>query len=150
MIRCDHGATIAADAARLAVMPLERAGGQAQFIAHHTPAAEGASLEPVLRWLDGHHREPLSIPALARRAAMSPRSFSRHFRAQTGTTPAQWIARLRIRRAQQLLETTALGIERIADEVGFGASATFRQRFQRVVGTSPQAYRRSFRRAATA
>ena len=146
IVRRDHGAAIAAKAARLAVMPLERAGGQAQFIVHETPTADGASLESLLRWLEEHHHEDLSIGRIARHAAMSTRSLSRHFREQTGTTPAQWILRLRIRRAQHLLETSTIGIERIAGEVGFAASATFRQRFQRVVGTSPQAYRQSFRR----
>ncbi len=70
------------------------------------------------------------------------------FREQTGTTPAQWLQRRRIRRAQHLLETSALAVERIAAEVGFGSAATFRERFQRIVGTSPQGYRRSFRQAS--
>jgi transcriptional regulator GlxA family with amidase domain len=146
LVRRDHGAAVAADGARLAVMPLERAGGQAQFIVHQSPTADGASLEPLLRWLDAHHHETLPLARIARQAAMSSRSFSRHFREQTGTTPAQWIFRRRIRRAQQLLETSALSIERITTAVGFGSTAAFRARFQRVVGTSPQAYRRSFRR----
>ncbi len=146
MVRCDHGAAVAADGARLTVMPLERAGGQAQFIVHETPTADGASLEPLLRWLDAHHHETLSVGRIARQAAMSSRSLSRRFREQTGTTPGQWIVRCRVRRAQHLLETSGRAIERIAADVGFGSSATFRDRFHRVVGTSPQAYRRSFRR----
>jgi transcriptional regulator GlxA family with amidase domain len=147
MVRADHGAAIAAAGARLAVMPLERAGGQAQFIVHETPAADGASLEPLLRWLDEHHRETLSLRAIARQAAMSSRSLSRRFREQTGTTPAQWIVRRRVRHAQRLLETSTLPIERVGAEVGFGSAATFRERFTRIVGTNPQSYRRSFRHA---
>lgn len=150
MVRSDHGAAVAAAGARLAVMPLERAGGQAQFIVHEAPTAGGASLEPLLRWLDEHHRETLPLARIAKRAGMSSRSLSRHFHQQTGTTPAQWILRCRIRRAQYLLETSALSVERVGSEVGFGSSATFRERFQRLVGTSPQAYRRSFRHASSA
>ena len=126
IVRRDHGAAVAADGARLAVMPLERAGGQAQFIVHAEPTADGASLEPLLRWLDAHHHETLPLARIARQAAMSSRSLSRRFREQTGTTPAQWIFRRRIRRAQQLLETSALSIERITTAVGFGSTATFR------------------------
>jgi transcriptional regulator GlxA family with amidase domain len=150
MVRCDHGAAVAAAGARLAVMPLERAGGQAQFIVHETPTADGASLEPLLQWLDAHHHETLSLGKIARQAAMSSRSLSRRFREQTGTTPARWIARCRVRRAQHLLETSALSVERIGAEVGFGSAATFRERFVRLVGTSPQHYRRSFRHARPA
>jgi len=147
MVRRDHGAAVAADAARASVMPLEREGGQAQFIVHPPAAAEGGSLEPLLAWLDRNAHRPLAIATIARRAGMSTRSLARHFRAQTGTTPAQWVLARRVRRAQHLLETTGHPIERIADEAGFGSTATFRARFQRAVGTSPQAYRRSFRSA---
>ncbi len=144
LVRRDHGAAVAADAARLAVMPLERDGAQAQLIVHETPTDE-TSLEPLLRWLDENPHETLSLERIARRAAMSSRSLSRRFREQIGTTPAQWILRLRVRRAQQLLETSTLSMERIAAEVGFGSTATFRDRFHRAVGTSPQAYRRAFK-----
>jgi transcriptional regulator GlxA family with amidase domain len=150
LVRRDHGATVAAHAARIAVMPLERDGGQAQFIIHEPPATDGASLEPLLRWLDENQHEKLSLERIARRAAMSSRSLTRRFREQTGTTPAQWIFTLRVRRAQHLLETSALSVERIAAEVGFGSTATLRDRFHQVVGTSPQAYRRDFRCSARA
>lgn len=145
MVRRDHGAAVAAQAARISVMPLERESHQAQHVVHAPPAGDGSSLEPLLRWLDRNPHEPLSLARLARRAAMSPRNLSRRFRQQVGTTPARWVTTVRIRRAQELLETTSLPVERIAADVGFGSTATFRDRFQRAVGTSPQAYRRSFR-----
>ena len=78
---------------------------------------------------------------------MSTRTLSRRFREQTGTTPARWLLALRVRRAQELLESTALSVERIASAAGFGSTAAFRDRFHRVVGTSPLAYRRAFRSA---
>ncbi len=80
---------------------------------------------------------------------MSTRTLNRRFRDQTGTTPLQWLHRARIRRAQHLLETTAHPVERIAVHTGFGSPTAFRERFRRVVGTSPQAYRRAFRAGET-
>ena len=77
---------------------------------------------------------------------MSTRTLSRHFRAQIGTTPADWIARARIRRAQRLLETTELTVERLAAEVGFRSAAVMREHFGQIVGTTPLAYRRAFYR----
>jgi thiosulfate dehydrogenase len=82
---------------------------------------------------------------MARRAAMSVRSLNRQFRAQTGTTPLQWLIRARVRRAQQLLETTAQSVERIASHVGFGSVTALRGHFRRLVATSPKAYRHAFR-----
>jgi transcriptional regulator GlxA family with amidase domain len=145
LVRRDHGAAVAADAARLSVMPLERDGGQAQFIAYEEPAPDGASLQPLLAWLEHNLHEPLTLDGIARRAALSTRSLNRRFREQTGSTPLRWLARCRLRRAQHLLETTTEPVDRIAGMVGFGSAVTFRDRFRRLVGTSPQAYRRAFR-----
>ena len=105
LVRRDYGASVAADAARLSVMPLERAGGQAQFIDHEPPSPEGASLEPLQRWLEKNLDQPLALEDIARRASMSIRTLNRRFREQTGTTPLQWVLRARARRAQHLLET---------------------------------------------
>lgn len=145
MIRQDHGSAVAADAARVAVMPLERDGGQAQFIVHEQPGADGASLEPLLRWMEENADRELTLDDKAARATMSARTLNRRFREQTGTTPLQWLHRSRIRQAQYLLETTGHPVGRIATRVGFGSQTTFRDRFKRIVGTSPQAYRRAFR-----
>lgn len=144
VIRKDHGAAIAANAARVAVMPLERDGGQAQFIHHAPPGADGLSLEPLLRWAEAHAAEDLTLNDLARAGMMSVRTLNRRFQEQTGTTPLQWLNRARIRHAQRLLETTPHPIERIAAEVGFQSVTAFRERFRRLAGTSPQAYRRAF------
>jgi transcriptional regulator GlxA family with amidase domain len=95
-------------------------------------------------WIEKNHSQDLSLPLLAGRMGMSIRTFSRHFRSQVGDTPASWIARVRVRRAQNLLETTGLAIERIAAESGFGSSTVMRQHFAAMVGTTPLAYRRAF------
>ncbi|WP_406276235.1 helix-turn-helix domain-containing protein [Streptomyces sp. NBC_00191] len=145
MIRGDHGSAVAADAARLSVMPLEREGGQAQFIVHEQPPSpDGLTLEPLLRWMEENARRELTLGEIAARAGMSTRTLNRRFREQTATTPLQWLHRARIRQAQFLLETTAHSVDRIATQVGFGSPTAFRDRFKRQVGTSPQAYRRAF------
>ncbi|MEM6990729.1 MAG: helix-turn-helix domain-containing protein [Myxococcota bacterium] len=147
LIREDFGAGVAAEVARAAVTPLERAGGQAQFISHEPPAADGASLGPLLVWLERNLARVDSVEAIARRAAMSSRTLHRRFREQTGTTPAQWLVRARVRRAQQLLEQSGRSVEEIAGQVGFASAVTMRARFTTIAGTSPNAYRRTFRRA---
>jgi transcriptional regulator GlxA family with amidase domain len=144
MIRRDHGSVVAADAARLAVMPLERDGGQAQFIVHEQPGADGSSLGPLLIWMEENAHRGLTLDDVAIRANLSTRTLNRRFREQTGTTSLRWLRRSRIRKAQYLLETTTHPIERPARQVGFNSPTSFRDQFKRLVGTSPQAYRRSF------
>ncbi|AVT31677.1 AraC family transcriptional regulator [Plantactinospora sp. BC1] len=148
LVRRDHGAAVAAQTARSSVMPLERAGGQAQFIAHEPPAPTGISLQPLLGWLTDNLHAPLTLAAIAERASMSTRSLSRHFRDQTGTTPMQWLNRQRVRHAQLLLETGDQPVERVGELAGFASATAFRERFRQVVGVSPGQYRRSFTSAA--
>lgn len=149
MIRRDHGTAVAANVARIAVMPLERDGGQAQFIVHEPPTPDGATLEPVLRWMEENAHRELRLEDIAAQATMSTRTLSRRFREQTGTTPLQWLKCARLRKAQCLLETTEHSVEWIAQQVGFGSSTTLRDLFKQLVGISPQGYRRAFRGTAT-
>lgn len=145
LIRNDHGSAVAADAARLSVMPLEREGGQAQFIVgDHPPTPQGSVLEPVLRWMQDNTDADLTLNDIAEHAGMSTRTLNRRFREQTGTTPLQWLQRARIRQAQYLLEATDHSVERIAAQVGFGSPTAFRDRFKRIVGTTPHTYRAAF------
>lgn len=150
LVRLDYGSAVAADSARLAVMPLERAGGQSQFIVNEPPTADGASLAPLLEWLESHLEQPLSLEDLARRAGLSVRTLSRRFREQTGSPPLKWLLRARIRQAQSLLETSSASVEQIATRVGFGSATSLRDHFQRLVSTTPQSYRRAFRGAPPA
>ncbi|MEV4357443.1 helix-turn-helix domain-containing protein [Nonomuraea sp. NPDC049625] len=146
IVRRDFGSAVAADSARLSVMPLEREGGQAQFIVHaQPPVPQGSLLEPVLSWIEDNLAQEVTLAEMALRGGMSERTFSRRFREQTGTTPLQWLLRARVRRAQFLLENTDHGVERIAAQAGFGSATAFRERFKRVVGVTPQSYRSSFR-----
>ncbi|TFZ45102.1 helix-turn-helix domain-containing protein [Stenotrophomonas maltophilia] len=143
MIRQDVGAAIAAHVARLSVVPLQRDGGQQQFIPPTVRSTE-KSLQPLLAWATANLHQPLSLPVLARQAHTSARTLLRRFQQEHGMSPAQWLIRARVRRAQALLESSALSVEQIVGEVGLGSAANFRQQFQRIVGISPQRYRRSF------
>ncbi|MBB0232481.1 GlxA family transcriptional regulator, partial [Streptomyces calidiresistens] len=146
LIRRDLGSAVAADAARLSVMPLEREGGQAQFMAGGLPVApRGSELEPAVRWVEEDPGREITVAAMAARCGMGERTFARRFREQTGETPLQWVLRTRVRRAQFLLETTDHGVERVAARAGFGSPTAFRERFRRVVGVTPRAYRTAFR-----
>lgn len=143
LVRKDYGQSIASDAARMAVSPLTRDGGQAQFIRHEPPTSR-SSLAPLLEWMRENAHLPLDVDALAERACVSPRTFARRFREQTATTPLQWLLKTRIIRAQELLETTPLSIDQIAMMSGFETPVTFRARFRQVIGLSPSDYRRRF------
>ncbi|RDI64739.1 GlxA family transcriptional regulator [Nocardia pseudobrasiliensis] len=145
MVRNDYGAQVAADTARTIVMPLQRDGGQAQFITHTGDPGERTALQPVLEWIEHHLDKPLSQTDIARAAGVSVRTLQRHFQEQLGTTALQWLLRTRIDRARQLLETTDLSIEQIADQCGFGSAVTLRHHFGRKIGVAPLAYRKAFR-----
>lgn len=143
LVRRDYGAAAAIDTARQAVMPLERTGGQTQFIVHPEPSSSLA-LQPVLKWMESQLHRPLTLEAIAAHAALSKRTLSRRFQQQTGSSPTQWLLGARVRRAQALLETSSLSIQQVGDASGFGSSAAFRACFARHVGLSPQDYRRNF------
>ncbi|MGK2950476.1 MAG: helix-turn-helix domain-containing protein [Acidimicrobiales bacterium] len=149
VVRSDHGAEVANAVARRMVVPPHRDGGQAQFIAAPVPEPTDVDdpFRTTLDWALEHLHQPLTVEAMARRAAMSPRTFARRFVAATGTTPLQWLLRQRVLLAQRLLETTDLPVERVAAECGFGTAAGLRVHFLRQVGTSPMAYRRTFQQA---
>jgi transcriptional regulator GlxA family with amidase domain len=149
MVRSDYGAEVANMYARRMVVPPHREGGQAQFV--DTPideAADTGALDATLEWALRNIGRPLSVDDLAGHASMSPRTFARRFRAVTGTTPLRWMVHQRVIAARRLLETTDLAVETVADRTGFGSAPTMRLHFARIVGTSPQSYRQTFRRLA--
>ena len=145
----DHGAAVAAHAARLAVAPLHRSGGQSQFILRNRPAvnqvAERTELDDVLAWIEREAHRDIALGDIAVRASVSVRTLNRRFQTETGQTPMQWLTGVRVRHAQQMLETTTHGVERIGRDVGFASAANFREQFRRLAGVSPQHYRNTFR-----
>ncbi|PVG84022.1 AraC family transcriptional regulator [Nocardioides gansuensis] len=146
--RQEYGAAVASTVARRMVVPAHRDGGQAQFISKPVPACESEALAPLLDWITAHLSDELTVESLAKQVHMSPRTFARRFKEETGSTPYNWILAQRVRVAQELLEATDHPVEWIAAEVGFGNAATLRHHFGRVRGVSPQQYRRTFGRTA--
>ncbi len=146
IVRTDYGAAVANALARRLVTPPHRPGGQAQFIHRPVPDRDRGGLAELLAWTLEHLDEPLTVADLADRAHMSPRNLGRHFTAATGTTPLQWLLVQRVRRAQELLESTDLPLDRIADRTGLRTAATLRRHFHRVTGVPPDTYRRTFHR----
>ncbi|HVS99405.1 MAG TPA: helix-turn-helix domain-containing protein [Solirubrobacterales bacterium] len=149
VIRTDHGAACADRVARHMVAPPHREGGQAQFFGAPEAAAAASpadgSLEATREWALGRLAEPLTVGAMARHAHVSARTFARRFRAETGTTPLQWLLARRVLAARRLLEESDLPIETVAARVGFGDAASLRTHFRRLTATTPTAYRRTFR-----
>ncbi len=144
IVRKDHGAEVANRIARRIVVAAHRDGGQAQFVERPLPAPDGG-LAATRAWMEERLDEQLTVEDMARHAACSPRSFARRFRAETGTTPLQWLIGRRVAEAQRLLEGSELPVEHVASRAGFGTAAALRQHFGRALSTSPTAYRRAFR-----
>jgi AraC family transcriptional activator FtrA len=144
LVRRDYGPAIANQVARRLVIPPHRDGGQAQFLERPVHKLERGSLSELMDKARRRLDKPLRIAELARLAAMSERTFMRCFRAATGMSPGDWITRMRVDRARELLESTALSIDRIASRTGLGTSTTLRHHFRRKVGVSPLEYRRRF------
>jgi AraC family transcriptional regulator, transcriptional activator FtrA len=149
LVRRDYGPAVANHVARRLVISPHRDGGQAQFLERPVEGREQALSErqPLSALLDKiRHRlaEPLRIGELARLAVMSERTFMRRFRAATGLSPADWITRARVDQARELLESTTLPIDHIAERCGLGSPTTLRHHFRKKVGVSPASYRRRF------
>jgi transcriptional regulator GlxA family with amidase domain len=148
MVEDDHGHDVALAVARELVLFLKRPGGQSQFSAQlAAQAAEREPLRELQAWIADHPGADLSVPALARRVAMSPRHFARVFAAEIGTPPARYALRVRVEAARRRLEETDAGVEAIASACGFASAEVMRRAFLRVLRVSPAAYRTRFRAA---
>jgi AraC family transcriptional activator FtrA len=144
LIRRDFGARVANQVARRLVIPPHRDGGQAQFLDSPVDRRERGPLSVVLERMLRRIHQPLTIGEIARWAAMSERTFIRRFRATTGMTPGDWITHQRVGRAKDLLERSALAIDQVAAQSGFGTAMTMRHHFRKRIGLSPAEYRRRF------
>jgi transcriptional regulator GlxA family with amidase domain len=145
LVEDDHGGALALEVARQLVLFTRRSGGQSQFSAQLAAhRAERAPLRAVLAHVADHLDDDLSVPALARRAAMSPRTFARTFAAEVGITPAAYVQATRVEAARRLLESSGAGTAEVARTCGFGTVETMHRAFRRTVHTTPGQYRRHF------
>jgi transcriptional regulator GlxA family with amidase domain len=145
LVRKEQGTRVANGIARRMVVPPHRDGGQAQYINQPVPSGVGDAFGDLLEWLPGHLASPVTVAQMAARAHMSPRTFARRFVQETGTTPQRWLIGQRVLLAQQLLEETDETVDAIAGKTGFGNAAALRHHFCAWRGTTPNAYRRTFR-----
>jgi AraC family transcriptional regulator, transcriptional activator FtrA len=149
LVRSDHGAEIASRVARRMVVAVHRDGGQAQFVERAVaPEISDAAVAEAIAHIREHLHEPLPLRRLAARVHLSPRQFSRRFRAATGSSPGDWILRERLDAGRALLEQTAHGIEDIAARVGLSNTSGFRRHFRECYGVPPAKYRQAHRAAA--
>jgi transcriptional regulator GlxA family with amidase domain len=147
VIRSDHGAQVANAVARYCVVPPWREGGQAQFIARHLPTADDSSTGATREWAMRHLGRELTVERLARHAHMSPRTFNRRFREETGQAPGTWIRNRRVDRARELLESRDLPVDEVARLAGLGSGGNLRHHLRRGVGMSPSSYRKVYQGA---
>lgn len=142
--RQDHGTEIANAVARRLVFAAHRDGGQKQFVERPVPPVPDGSLGPLLAWAQERLGEPLTVADLATRAAVSPATLHRRFRAQLGTTPLAWLTGERVALACRLIERGEERLDIVAARCGLGTAANLRSRLRRETGLSPSAYRRRF------
>jgi len=146
MIEEDQGREFALKVARYLVLFLQRSGGQAQFSTHLKAQFSAVpAIQKIQQWCNDNLDGDLRVAALARRAAMSERSFIRTFRDDTGMTPAEFVLQARLEAARRLLEETTLAPKIIAQRCGFGSPAALRRSFARGLGVSLAEYRSKFR-----
>jgi len=145
ILALDCGQVAANDTSRLLVSAPHRSGGQAQFI-KDTMRLRGASeLEPLLQWIRENVDHPLTLGQIAAHAHLSERTLVRKFRAATGASVLEWVTRERMNRAKVLLEATDFPVTEVAAMSGFGSTESMRRQFEKSVGTTAGAYRRTFR-----
>lgn len=150
LLALDRGQVAANDKGRFMVSAPHRSGGQSQFVKDSLRADTRSSMEPLLQWLRDNLDRPLTLAQIAAQGHVSERTLARKFRAATGITVFDWIIRERVNRAKVLLETTDFSIGQVAAMAGFGSTEGLRRHFDKTVGTTAGAYRRTFRHAAPA
>jgi transcriptional regulator GlxA family with amidase domain len=145
LLRKRMGAAEANRVARRLVVPPHREGGQAQFIEQPLPkTAGGARLAGLIDVMRKRLNEQHTLDSLADEVKMSRRTFTRHFKALTGTTVQSWLLAERLALSQRLLERTDQPVENISDMAGFGSVVSLRYHFRQAFGVSPTTWRRNF------
>ncbi len=144
LVEEDLGRAVALEVARHLVVFLKRPGGQSQFSVTLSLQKQGSRFDDLHAWIAENLTRDLGLSSLAAEVGMSERSFVRHYRADTGQTPARAVELIRVENARRLLADTAVSIKRVAVQCGFGSEETLRRSFLRAMGVTPQAYRERF------
>ncbi len=144
LVRQDFGAAAANEVARRMVIPPHRDGGQAQYVRWPMPAHPDRDLVDALDWAQAHLDSRVTVNDLTRRAHMSRRTLIRRFHDTMGMSPQQWLLRQRLLLAQDLLESTSIPVDRVAERSGMGTAANLRHHFNAHLGVSPLTFRRTF------
>jgi transcriptional regulator GlxA family with amidase domain len=148
MVEEDWGQPVALAVAQELVMYLKRPGGQSQFSRQLAAQfSDNDRLRDLQLWMLEHLDEDLSVPALARRSAMSERNFARRFVEAVGLAPGKYVEQARVDAARRKLEQTDLDVARIAARCGFGSAETMRRVFIKHLAIPPSEYRDRFRSA---
>lgn len=142
LVEDDLGEETARRAARELVVHQRRHGGQSQFSVMQDVKLASGRFDALIGWIRTNLSEELSVEQLAAQASMSPRNFARVFRTETGTTPARFVEKLRLETARQSVETTAISLQQIARDTGFGDPERMRTAFLRAYGQPPMVLRR--------
>jgi transcriptional regulator GlxA family with amidase domain len=151
LVEEDHGHEEALRIARYLVMFLVRPGGQGQY--SHMLSSQAAVSQPLRElqvWMLEHLNEPLTVESLAERVGMSARNFTRVCLRETGMNPGQFVVRMRVEAAQQMIDSSSLGLKKVADASGFGSTDAMRRAFLRVLGVTASDYASRFRRPPSA
>jgi transcriptional regulator GlxA family with amidase domain len=149
LIEDDHGAPVAAKVARRLVVYMRRPGGQRQFSEPlELQSTTDASYDGLLQKIAGKPSAPWSVQMMAGEARQSERTFHRKFVAQTGTTPAHAVERVRSELARSLLQTSEAKLALIAAKTGFGSESAMRRALKRQFGVSARELRERFPSAA--
>ncbi|WP_138762707.1 GlxA family transcriptional regulator [Pseudomonas lactis] len=144
LVEEDLGRAIALEVARHLVVFLKRPGGQSQFSVTLSLQKSDSRFAELHAWIADNLTLELSIATLAAQAGMSERSFVRHYRTETGQTPARAVELIRVENARRQLADSTTSIKRIAMQCGFGCEETLRRSFLRALSVTPQAYRERF------
>jgi transcriptional regulator GlxA family with amidase domain len=147
LVEEDHGHKVALEVARRLVMFLVRPGGQAQY--SHMLSRQAVTSQPLRElqvWMLEHLRENLGVEQLAERIGISPRHFTRVCLRETKMNPGQFVDRMRVEAAQQMIDSSTMGLKEIADACGFRSADSMRRTFLRVIGVTPGEYTNRFKR----
>lgn len=145
LIEEDFGRRIALTVARELVVYLKRPGGQEQYSEPLQFQFQSTDrIGEVAQWMSRNLKKDLSVEALAQRASLSVRHFSRRFKAATGSTSAAYAEDLRLGEGRNRLLQNRSNVATIAASVGFSSADSFRRAFERRYGVSPTGFRTRF------